>query len=615
VNRRFTTVLYILSGFFILGCAKIGSPYGGPKDETPPNVIKTKPSQSTVKFEPQKKIVITFDEYIQLENIYQEMILSPPVQGNVMAVIKGKDLVIEFPEEAVFDTTTYTLSFGNAIKDNNEGNILKGYEFVFSLKDYLDTMNIEGRIVSAFNHKPDEERMYVMAYKNLADSTPLLEKPRYITRANEDGTFAIHNMETGNYRLFGLKDLNSNMLFDLPEEQIAFSDSIINLTPERFENDIVIQDSALLSSIAMSDTVPADSVLTDTLVKAESKYSFQTELFFFKQEIKNLYLTNNDRPRPDQLFFTFSQSLPDSVSLVLLNYTPVSSKWYLLDQNATNDTLKFWLTDTSMVAMDSLSVELGYPVYDSLFNIYTKHDTLLMIAQKEKSSSVKGRKDKSRESKREMTPGAEIKEKITLSNNIKNSSAFDLNRKIAIFTPTPLLNVLPEKIRLVRMKDTLEVPVNCTITHDPLSFYRINIDYQPEELTTYRLFIPQGSITDIFGVTHDTITVGFKTQAEDYYGALTIHVSQVKTPLVLQLMDDKENLLMEKSVLSDQDIHFEYLYPKTYILKVIVDNNGNGRWDTGNYLKKLQPERVIYYSQPVEIRSNWEMDISWQLGD
>jgi hypothetical protein len=613
LNRIWQIIAFILPFVIMLGCAKIGSIYGGPKDETPPKVIKTKPNENSINFVPQKKLIITFNEYIQLKDIFQELIISPPIEGFVTAQVSGKSLVVEFPSEAIFDTATYTLGFGNAILDNNEGNVLENYEYVFSLKDFLDTMNVAGKIVNAFDHKPDEERMFVMLYKNITDSAPLLEKPKYVCKADKAGNFSMHNLEAGLYRAFALKDLNSNLIFDLPDEQIAFSDSIIQLTPERFQDNIIIDDSLLYSEVAGMDTASIDTSAIDSFDKENRAYTFQTEMFFFKQEVKNQYLTNNFRIRPDQLIFSFSQTLADSVSLRPLNYRPQTKNWYLLDQNKSGDSLIYWLTDTAMIHKDSLQMEICYPVYDSTASIYFEKDTLLMTAQKEKSASLRGSRNKDKESRKEKKKEIVTVEKISFQHNISNAGAFDLNQKIILTTPTPAFKLVPGRIKLFRLQDTLEVPVKCQVTHDSDSYYRFTIDYQPEELTTYRLLIPDSTIMDIYGATNDTVKIGFKTQAEDFYGALTIRLKQVKTPLILQLLDDKEAVLMQRSLNEDTDVQFKFLYPRQYNLKLIVDSNANGKWDTGNYLKKIQPEKVIYYTQPIDIRSNWEMDFTWQL--
>lgn len=624
-------------------CAKIGSPFGGPKDETPPKVVKAKPPVNTVNFEAQKKIVITFDEYIQVENIFQELVVSPPIEGRVMAQVKGKSLEVEFPPEVVFDTVTYTLDFGNSIVDFNEGNILAGYRYVFSLKDYIDSMNVEGKIVSAFDHQPDKDRMLVMLYKNMNDSAPYLEKPRYVCRSDEQGNFFMHNIETGIYRLFALKDANFNMLYDLPSEQIAFSDSLIKLTAERFQDNIIIDDTLLTNKIpndtiskdlintdtvgiidtlytgfkpeheyiSSTDSLVSDSVLTDSLLEDQKYYALYTELFFFTREVKNQYMTNYLRPLREQLLFTFNEPLADTFEIYPLNYAPSEFDWFLLDASRETDTLKFWITDTSMLALDTLQMEVCYPMFDSSGIQYYQVDTLLMMVEQKKAT--RGRRERLRPQKEEVEEQAPETPKIIIQHNIKNTGAFDLDKRIALISPRPLAEVLTERIELFRIQDTLEFPVKTKIERDTNSFYRILIDYVPEGSTMYKVFIPDSTFFDIYATTNDTTIFQFTTQADDYYGALTLRLNGVKEPILLQLLDDKEKLLIEKKIFSNETIRYNFLYPKKYLLKVVVDANGNGKWDTGDYLNHIQPERVIYYQQVIDIRSNWEMDFIWDL--
>ena len=674
----------VLLGAF--SCAKIGSPYGGPKDEDPPIVLKTKPLANSVNFQPQKKIIILFDEYIEIADIYQEMILSPPIEGRILAQVKGKSLVITFPPEATFDTLTYTLDFGNSIKDYNEGNTLKNYQYIFSLKSYLDSLNVEGKTVSAFNHQPDKDRMYVMLYRNLNDSVPYQEKPDYICRTDEQGNFSLHNIEDGYYRIFALKDANFNMLFDLAEEKIAFSDSIIELTSERFQDNIIVDDTLFhngflnpdslqyeaytaVDSVTFSDTLHpdiisgsdsvryeaytavdsadvsdtlfshnhsnpylirykeydtlnftgadslvSDSLTADSLIDSKPYYSYYTELFFFTEDISNQYMTNYLRPAKEQLFFSFNETLADTFEVFPLNYAPEGPDWFLLDANRDMDTLKFWITDTAMFAKDSLQMEVCYPMYDTLGILYYQKDTLLM--QMEQESTGHNRRGRTR--RLGGGPDEQMQEipeapKIVLQNNIKNPGTFDIDKRIVIISPTPLERVLTDSIRLFRIQDTLKIPENIVVETDTNSMYKTYIQYMPEGNTMYEVFIPDSTVFDIYGTTNDTTEFRYKTQAEDYYGTLTINMNGVNTPLILQLLDDKEKVLAERRIYTNQSIRFEYLHPKKFFLKLIVDSNDNGEWDTGKYLEHIQPEKVIYYYQAIEIRSNWEMDFIWDV--
>jgi hypothetical protein len=92
-----------------------------------------------------------------------------------------------------------------------------------------------------------------------------------------------------------------------------------------------------------------------------------------------------------------------------------------------------------------------------------------------------------------------------------------------------------------------------------------------------------------------------------------MNLKNIKGPVILQLMDEKESILRENLISGDQSVRYEYLHPKNYILKLIVDSNNNGKWDTGKYLNHLQPEKVIYYHQVINVRSNWEIELNWEL--
>jgi hypothetical protein len=610
------TLLYslvLVISFILIGsCAKIGSPYGGPKDEDPPKVVKTVPPDRSTNFIPRKSITITFDEYIKLVDIFNELIISPPLEDRAIAQVKGNKVVVELPKDVTFDTTTYTISFGNSIVDNNENNILENYSYVFSLKDYLDSMSVEGRLVNSFDHKPSEERFLVMLYKNLNDSAPLLERPKYIDRTDETGNFAINNIEIGTYRLFALKDANANLIFDLQDETIAFSDSLVKLTPERFKDDIVISDSTLLAQIANADSIQLDSLQTDSILRSQSRYTYFTEMVFFTQELKNQYMIDYLRPQPEKLFFSFNEPVADTFSITPLNYIPSDNNWYLPDISKENDTMIFWLLDTTMISRDSLQFQVQYPVYDSLEQLFAKIDTLYLTTKREVTKENRKRKDKARDEESTEIKPDHVKY-INLLSNVKNRGTLDLNKPITFSLNSPIETFRPEQFSLMRLVDTLEVNENFTLGQDSSSMYRMIMGFTPEELTDYKIQILDNAITDIYGETNDTTVLSFKTQAEDYYGVLSVHINHVHEQVIVQLLNEEEKILKQDFIESDQTIRYPYLTPKKYLLKAIIDRNGNGKWDTGNYLKKIQPERVIYFKSELNVRANWEIEMSWFL--
>ncbi len=606
----------LLAIFLLLGaCAKVGSPYGGPKDTDPPVVLKTDPPDSSVNFIPQRNITLFFDEFIQLENVFEEVMLSPPIEENVMAQVKGRKVVVQFPRDIEFKQTTYTLSFGNAIVDNNEGNVLENYEYIFSFKDYIDTLSVEGRVIDAFNYAPHEERFLAMLYRNLNDSAPLVEKPDYASRSTDDGGFMLHNLENGTYRLFALKDANGNMLYDLPDEEVAFSDSLIVLEPEKFKDDLVVRDSLLFQLLNNTDSTAIDSVNTDSILAANRLYTIYTELLFFKRQSRNQYMTNNTRARPEQLVFTFNEPLYQPLRINALSYPEKDSAWYLSSRDLQNDTVEFWLTDTTMIADDSLVFEVHYYVYDSLENYIEKTDTLVMRYTPEKKRESRGSGFlSSLRNEKEAADSIEKPPVLELSNSIDRPGALDLNKRITISSQTPVADFHVDSFRLFRMEDTIPFPERIEVMRDTQQINRLIVRYTPEELTTYKLVIPDSAVTDIYGLANDSTVMVFKTQALDFYGTLTIGMSNIIQPTILQLLDSKnEEIVRQVRLHADDQVRFEYLYPKEYLLKVVIDENDNGEWDTGDYLLKKQPEKVRYYHQKLNVRANWEIEIAWSL--
>jgi hypothetical protein len=139
--------------------------------------------------------------------------------------------------------------------------------------------------------------------------------------------------------------------------------------------------------------------------------------------------------------------------------------------------------------------------------------------------------------------------------------------------------------------------------------------------TNYHLFISPGTFTDIFGFKNDTLKIDFKTREENFYGTLKLKVITPtnwdfsKQNYIIQLLDEKENVIRVDAIENEKIINYEYLYPQKYKLKIIVDENANGKWDTGNLLSKQQAEKVIYYSELIQVRSNWDLDLEWKISE
>jgi len=207
-------------------CAQIVTPDGGPKDVTPPKVVQYEPDSAAVNFQG-TRIVIRFDEYIALNDLNKQLIISPAVKRRPEVTIRKKDLIIQF-KDTLDANTTYSVSFGKAIRDITENNVLTNFQYVFSTGNFIDSLECSGHVVSARTLRP-EKGILVMLYRNTGDSVVYKEKPYYYTRTDEQGNFRLTNLAPATYRIFALEDDGDDYLYNSKAERIAFSDSLLTL--------------------------------------------------------------------------------------------------------------------------------------------------------------------------------------------------------------------------------------------------------------------------------------------------------------------------------------------------------------------------------------------------
>ncbi|HYX09603.1 MAG TPA: Ig-like domain-containing domain [Bacteroidales bacterium] len=626
-NKIIIPVLLFL--YAAISCARIGTPTGGPKDVTPPKVVTSQPQNYSTNYS-DKEISIEFNEFIQLKSVNQELVVSPPQKDKPVVVQKGKRLVIQLRSD-LRDSTTYTLNFGNAITDYNEGNPLPGYEFVFSTGPVLDSLSIKGRVLKAFDLTPDKDGELVMLYKNLNDSAPHTMVPAYITKTDEKGYFSINNIPEGKYRLFALKDVNANMMYDLPNEQVAFADSVITIRADvlaRIDSlvtrekekmlDSLMADTARIDSSAIAGqtkeetTEPAmnlnDSLPTDSLMReAYNKYNLFARLHLFEADVARQYLTINTRDDAHKLQFTFNIPLyRDSLVISPLNF-PDSSGWYIPEYSANMDTIDLFLTDTTLVKQDSLELSIGFLIKDSLQNMVMQLDTLDMVYVKPENKGGRGKL------KEEEKP--EKKQWLKPALNISRGKTFDLNQNIRIISPYPVADYDKTQISFFKMEDTLQVKQAFILSKDSSNtrtfFVSPGKPWEPDAKYIYEML--PGAFTDIYGMTNDTTSISFNTQKENAYGSIILNLTNVQSPLIVQLLE-KDKIVREQYTKEDGKLTFGYLYPKTYRIKVIFDLNGNKKWDTGDYDKHRQPEKVSFYNDNgTSVRANWDVELPWTL--
>jgi hypothetical protein len=220
VNKKLNALL----GFFIvalcISCANKVAPQGGDRDVKPPVLLSAVPAENSVNFNA-SEVVLTFDEYVQLKEVTKQIIISPLLNPAPEFLVRKKSVIIKF-NSPLLPATTYTISFGNAITDNNEGNTLTAYRYVFSTGDYLDSLLISGAIADASTGKFTEGVLALLYRSPVADSVPLKKTPDYFAKSDATGKFTITNVAAGTYALYALEDKNGNFILDAADERAGF---------------------------------------------------------------------------------------------------------------------------------------------------------------------------------------------------------------------------------------------------------------------------------------------------------------------------------------------------------------------------------------------------------
>ncbi|MBP7255445.1 MAG: Ig-like domain-containing protein [Chitinophagales bacterium] len=222
-------LVFFISILVFVRCATPSYPTGGERDSTPPKVLSVSPPDSMLNFVG-NEIVFKFNEFVQIENPQQTVLITPSPKEFPSIVARKKELVIKF-KEALLDSTTYSISFNNGLKDLNEGNPLENFTYVFSTGPTLDSLILKGNLFFS-ETTTFPPNTFVGLYKNLDDSVLYKQKPDYIFNFKSEGPFQFNNLKAGSFRCFALSDKNFNFIYDLPSEFVGFAKDIIIISAD-----------------------------------------------------------------------------------------------------------------------------------------------------------------------------------------------------------------------------------------------------------------------------------------------------------------------------------------------------------------------------------------------
>ncbi|WP_033147477.1 Ig-like domain-containing protein [Prevotella sp. P6B1] len=596
-------LLYICTvALAMIGCARMGQPDGGWYDDDPPKVIGCTPADQATNVTA-KKITILFDEYIKLTDANNKVIVSPPQLEVPDIKAAGKKIVVEL-QDSLMANTTYTIDFSDAISDNNEGNPMGSYTYSFSTGERIDTFEVSGYVLDASNLEPIKGIM-VGLYADLTDSAFQTKPMLRVSRTDGSGHFVVKGVAPGTYRAYALQDMDGDFRFTQKSEMIAFNKQTFEPSSK---------------PDVRTDTVWRDSLHIDALIQVPYTHFLPDDitLLAFTHVQTDRFLIKTERVEANKFSMYFSYGHPDLPVIKGLNFD--SNDAFVIETNEKQDTIHYWLRDTTLINQDTLSMEISYQISDSTGLLVNQTDTIEALAKTPYEKRLKAQakeieqwqKEQDKKKKRGMEYDSIWHEK-PLEPKYDASPSMDPDKIVRVEMPTPLQRCDTAAVHLYSMIDSVWYESECKMVPIPnqIRRYEILADWRPG--IEYSLEVDSAAFEDIYGKVSNAYKLGIKVKSEDEYGTLKLNITGVEdSAMVVQLLNGSDKIVKQTRV-KNHVAEFYYLKPDKYYVSAFIDENGNGIWDTGNYAEGRQAEAVYYYPREIECKAKWDVSQSWNV--
>ena len=602
----------------------MGRPDGGWYDETPPSVVGASPEDGGTNVTA-RKISIFFDEYIKVDNPNEKVIISPPQLEQPEIKAAGKKIEVQLNDTLVANTT-YTIDFSDAITDNNENNPMGNYTFSFSTGDAIDTLQVAGYVLGAEDLEP-VKGILVGLYNNIEDSVFQTRPMLRVSRTDSRGHFVIKGVAPGSYRIYALQDVDGDYRFSQKSEMIGYTRTLISPT---WKADV------------RRDTLWRDSLHIDDIRQVGYTHFLPDDIVLraFTEEQTERYLIKTERQQANRftLFFSYgNEQLPE---LRGLNFD--SRDAFLLEASEHLDTLRYWLRDTALVNQDTLDIEMRYLMTDTLGNLVQQVDTQRILSRQPYAKRLKQQqrdleqwqKNQERQKKRGLAYETERKAQ-PYNVEVKVNTMIDPDQSVTFEMPEPMAHIDTTKIHLYYLsrRDSLwhkepftlskvstGTGIDGSSAQEGLSEgleggsravmrYRLTADWEPE--TEYSLELDSAFMTNIYGLSTDKAKRGFKVKSLGDYATISMTLGGMQGEHIVGQLLDQQDKPVKQCITDNGKLTFYYVAPGTYYVRVIVDKNSNGRWDTGEYALDRQADEVYYYPQAIECRAKWDFSETW----
>ncbi len=588
-------------------------PVGGPKDTIPPVIVGINPDVPMLNFPIQKgKISLTFNEYVQLKNQYQEIVLSPPTKKRPIAKIKKKSVVVSF-DDTLKANQTYSISFGNAISDVNESNPFNGYVIDFSTGDSIDSLILSGTVMDYATLLP-LKGVYVALYTNPTDSCVVKDLADAATRSDDWGYFCFRGLKGVPYAIYAWEDKNNNQLYDRGGELAGFCDSTITPT-------IVAKNG--MPQIAMMN-------MKDTLA-CLSRPS-QTDIYMFKEKISNQYIESSGRISERECYIKFRAENPQ---IDTFRIRGIYDDRIIRQFDPKGDSLTFWINDPK-ATQDTLLLRINYMKSDSTGTLKPYGETIKLVKPFDKSKikdagkqqdpsksgltndylqnlGKTGRNDRNdpykNDDRKQLNldkPDKDMKpqqRKDLLKMEVKVDGKTVENMGIDITVPAPLVKTDFDSIMFTTStprKIVSNVKFHVERDSTNILHYIIKADDPYKVGNDYKIKIPQALFKDVNGFTNDSLVKSFNLPTDDKLSSITLEIIGTKgCRYIVELVTEKrDRVILKYEIAKDGELHFPYLNAGIYSFRITQDINRNGKLDVGDIIKKIPPEKARLLKMP-----------------
>ena len=556
-------ISFIVLSLLLCGCAKQGTLIGGTKDTTAPVVdtLKSTPNYTT-QFN-QRKIELTFNEWVVLKDITKEILVSPPLEKRPTFTLKKKTVVVDFGEKPVFrPNTTYTINFGGAVRDLHEGNAAKDLRYVFSTGVAIDSLQLEGIATDALTGDP-LENITVMLYDQMYDSVVLKEKPYYFARTDKGGLFSIKNIKPGTFKSVAIDEGQAaDLKWNPGNERIGFSGLPV-----------------VLSDSVGRVFVPIVLFKNQGIVRTTDKNALNYGV---------VRIGWTDTPPTNQEITIGAEALNAGMRYAIENSKDSTFVWYDFPADTVTKSWSLTIKDT----VNKVSIK------SFRRNDFAVRHRLRPAEEGAGTAVVRGR------------GGRALPPPVPTQLAPKNIPVLPGRTGTLRFNfPIASLDTAQWKV----LRDTLAFR-NFTLTKDSLNSRALVLSGDWKPGTNLAVTVLPGGLTDFYGLANvDTILYNVNIVTDKQLSSINLTVESVKPGMayVVEIFNGtvKEAERRFTATETTFKIPFKELLAATYTVKITEDSNANGRWDTGNYFEHQQPER-IFTKKLDALRANWELEAS-----